>query len=41
MIGSGAEKRGLIKTVWLSQAVQNKLKSVDQCFLFDWNKLAW
>jgi eukaryotic translation initiation factor 2C len=38
MIGNGAEKRGLIKKVWESQAVR---KEMDQFTIYDGNKLAW
>ncbi|KAL9128364.1 MAG: hypothetical protein Q9217_002943 [Psora testacea] len=38
LIGSGAEKRGLVMAVWESSAVQN---AVGQSFIFDGNKLGW
>ena len=38
MIGSGAEKRGLITAVWNSQAIQTKL---GDGFIFDGNKIGW
>ncbi|KAI9877191.1 MAG: hypothetical protein M1830_004561 [Pleopsidium flavum] len=38
LIGKGAEKRGLIKAVWESKAVQSKLGGG---WIFDGNKLAW
>lgn len=37
-IGSGAEKRGLIKRVWASNAVQQAL---GKSWIFDGNRLAW
>lgn len=37
-IGNGAEKRGLIKSVWESQAVKN---NVGNGFIFDGNKIGW
>lgn len=37
-IGNGAEKRGLIKSVWESQTVRNK---VGNGFIFDGNKIGW
>jgi eukaryotic translation initiation factor 2C len=39
-IGSGVEKRGLIKAVWNSKAMKNALSGGDG-FIFDGNKLAW
>ena len=39
-IGSGAEKRGLIKKVWASKTVQQEL-GADNMWLYDGNKLAW
>nr|POE48842.1 protein argonaute [Quercus suber] len=39
MVGSGAEKRGLILKCWNSRAVQQALGSAK--FIFDGNKLAW
>ena len=38
LIGSGVEKRGLIKAVWESSTVQ---QAVGQAFIFDGNKLGW
>ncbi|KAK7521474.1 Piwi domain-containing protein [Phyllosticta citriasiana] len=38
IIGSGNEKRGLIKAVWQSQTVSTKL---GRGWLFDGNKIAW
>lgn len=38
LVGSGTEKRGLIKRVWASKRVQNELGSG---FIYDGNKLAW
>lgn len=38
MIGSGAEKRGLIKKVWQSKTVQQAL---GKGWIFDGNRLAW
>jgi len=38
LIGSGAEKRGLIKKVWASQAVK---KALGSGWIFDGNRLAW
>lgn len=38
MIGSGVEKRGLIKAVWASKAIQEKL---GKGFIFDGNKIGW
>lgn len=38
LIGSGAEKRGLIKTVWESQAIKN---AIGKGFIFDGNKIGW
>jgi eukaryotic translation initiation factor 2C len=38
IIGSGTEKRGLIKKVWKSKAVQ---KLLGGGFIFDGNRLAW
>ncbi|GAB7357459.1 hypothetical protein MBLNU459_g0002t1 [Dothideomycetes sp. NU459] len=40
LIGSGAEKRGLIKKAWRSQAVQSQLPKA-QSWIFDGNTLAW
>lgn len=37
-IGNGAEKRGLIMSVWESKAVKNK---VGNGFIFDGNKIGW
>nr|POE92423.1 protein argonaute [Quercus suber] len=39
MVGSGAEKRGLIMKCWESKAVQQALGKAK--FIFDGNKLAW
>jgi eukaryotic translation initiation factor 2C len=38
LIGSGAEKRGLIKAVWESTAVQT---AIGKGFIFDGNKIGW
>lgn len=38
IIGNGVEKRGLVKKVWASKAVQKELGAG---FIFDGNKLAW
>ncbi|THZ29175.1 Piwi-domain-containing protein [Aureobasidium pullulans] len=38
MVGTGAEKRGLIKAVWNSQATRSKL---GPGWIFDGNSLAW
>ena len=38
VIGSGAEKRGLIKKVWNSKEIQSQLGN---SFIFDGNRLAW
>lgn len=38
LIGSGAEKRGLIKKIWNSTTVQ---KDLGQGWIFDGNRLAW
>ncbi|KAF2144567.1 uncharacterized protein K452DRAFT_266507 [Aplosporella prunicola CBS 121167] len=38
IIGSGSEKRGLIKAVWNSKTLQNQL---GQNWIFDGNKIAW
>jgi len=38
VINSGLEKKGLIKKIWASKAVQNALPGP---FIFDGNKLAW
>ncbi|KAK3109735.1 Protein argonaute, partial [Teratosphaeriaceae sp. CCFEE 6253] len=38
MIGSGTEKRGLMKKVWESKAVR---KTLGQGWIYDGNKLAW
>jgi eukaryotic translation initiation factor 2C len=38
MVGKGDEKRGLIKAVWESKAVQNK---IGDDFIWDGNVLAW
>lgn len=40
LIGSGAEKRGLIKKAWLSEAVQSQLPKA-RSWIFDGNTLAW
>lgn len=40
LIGSGTEKRGLIKKAWLSKAVQAQLKT-PRSWIFDGNNLAW
>lgn len=40
LVGSGVEKRGLIKKVWHSKAIQSKLPS-PQSWIFDGNALAW
>ncbi|OCL04728.1 Piwi-domain-containing protein [Glonium stellatum] len=39
-VGSGTEKRGLIKKIWASKAVQQEL-GADNMWLYDGNKLAW
>ncbi|KAI9745992.1 MAG: hypothetical protein M1818_000673 [Claussenomyces sp. TS43310] len=41
LIGSGNEKRGLIKAVWHSQAIQAALKQVGPMWLFDGQRIAW
>ncbi|MCJ1277895.1 hypothetical protein MMC21_005709 [Puttea exsequens] len=38
VIGSGTEKRGLIRKVWASQAVQSK---IGPGFIFDGNRIGW
>jgi eukaryotic translation initiation factor 2C len=38
LIGDGVEKRGLVRSVWESKAVN---QAVGQGFIFDGNKLAW
>lgn len=38
IIGSGSEKRGLVKKLWASRKVQDNLGS---SWIFDGNKLAW
>ncbi|KAL9030315.1 MAG: hypothetical protein Q9196_001543 [Gyalolechia fulgens] len=40
-VGSGAEKRGLIKTAWESNALNNALPGTRNNWIFDGNKLAW
>ncbi len=40
-IGNGAEKRGLIKTVWECKQLEQKLPGGRNDWLFDGNKLAW
>ena len=40
MIGSGAEKRGLIKEVWESSRVK-AVCPPDQGWIFDGNRMAW
>ncbi|KAI9772770.1 MAG: hypothetical protein M1839_002315 [Geoglossum umbratile] len=41
LIGSGNEKRALIKKVWHSKTVKAQLGGVGAGWLFDGNKLAW
>jgi len=41
MIGTGAEKRGYISAVWNSKTVQDKLRNLDDKWLFDGNRIAW
>jgi eukaryotic translation initiation factor 2C len=42
-IGNGAEKKGKIMAVWMSQAVQNRLRQISPgaSLLWDRNKLLW
>lgn len=42
-IGTGAERRGKIKAVWKSRAVQERLRQVNKNMpiLYDGNKIAW
>ncbi|KAL1303294.1 hypothetical protein AAFC00_006700 [Neodothiora populina] len=40
LVGTGAEKRGLIKKAWASNAVQSELP-VQKSWIFDGNSLAW
>ncbi|KAL8936923.1 MAG: hypothetical protein Q9216_004682 [Gyalolechia sp. 2 TL-2023] len=40
-IGNGAEKRGLIKTAWGSNALNNALPGTRNNWIFDGNQLAW
>jgi eukaryotic translation initiation factor 2C len=37
-IGSGVERRALVKKVWHSQAVKN---AIGPSWIFDGNRLAW
>ncbi|RDW67854.1 eukaryotic translation initiation factor-like protein 2C 2 [Coleophoma cylindrospora] len=41
LIGSGGEKRGLIKTVWESKIVQSQLRSLSQNWIWNGDKIAW
>ncbi|KAG0647251.1 RNA interference pathway ago1 [Hyphodiscus hymeniophilus] len=42
LIGSGAEKRGLVKAVWECQSVRNKLKTaIRGPWLWNGDKIAW
>lgn len=42
MIGNGAEKMGLIKAIWESRAVKDRLRQViNGPWLWDGNKIAW
>ena len=38
LIGSGSEKRGLVRAVWESSPVQ---EAIGKGFIFDGNKLGW
>ncbi|KAI9724962.1 MAG: hypothetical protein M1812_000238 [Candelaria pacifica] len=40
-VGSGKEKRGLIKKIWNSAAVKAKLFTPGSGWIFDGNKIAW
>lgn len=37
----GGPKRGLIKKIWNSNAVQKALGEPKNCWIYDNNKLAW
>ena len=43
LVGDGAQARGKVKAIWLSQTVQNRLRSLTQGkpWLWDGNKNAW
>lgn len=38
LIGNGIEKRGLIRSVWESQAVKSE---IGEFFIFDGNRIGW
>lgn len=40
-VGNGMEKRGLIKIVWASKQLEQKLPGGRVAWIFDGNKLAW
>ncbi|TAQ85545.1 hypothetical protein B7494_g6138 [Chlorociboria aeruginascens] len=39
--GAADAKKGLIKVIWESRALQTKLKEISPCWLWDGNKIAW
>ncbi len=41
VIGSGAEKRGLIAAVWGSKKVKSELGRYGNGFIFDMNRIGW
>lgn len=41
LIGSGGEKRGLVKAVWESNTVQSQLKAHSNLWIWNGDKIAW
>ena len=41
VIGSGAEKRGLVAAVWTSQKVKSEIQRYGPGFIYDMNKIGW
>jgi hypothetical protein len=40
-VGNSAEKRGLVMAAWNSRKVQDTLTSIDPCWLWNGDKIAW